>query len=321
MNALYAGVDIGGTNTALGLFDADMNLLGRNSIPTAGPEDKLGSVAQAPFLDRLGAALRTLIKDCGGAGVLAGIGIDSPGRVMSGTGIIYTASNLGWKEMRIKDEMQRRFSVPICVEHDVRAFVRGEAAFGAAAGYSDVIGVTIGTGVATGIISGGKVLSGSYGGAGEIGHDSVPGVDWLCTCGKTGCLETVVSSGGISRAATEAVAAGAIPSLSRIAGDISPEMLSRACALGDEGAKAVYSRAAEMLGRKLATFCYALEPEVIVVGGGVAKAGKWLFEPLGQTLEKLCPSKKPRLLPAALEDGLANIMGVAQMIKSEQEKG
>jgi len=323
MIELYAGIDIGGTNTALGLFDSAFHLLAKSSFLTRRPGASSVRVDPVSFFDQLSAELSWLVSSLGCEVRLVGIGIDSPGRVDSEKGVVYTASNLGWDEVHIREEMSERLNIPVFVEHDVRAFVQGEAAFGAGVGCRDLIGVTIGTGVAAGFLSGGNILRGSKSRAGEIGHDKIDGEEWLCSCGKKGCLETIVSARGISRAAEEAVSAGKIPSLFHLRGRITPKDVYSACTEGDETGKGIYERAGTLLGKKLSTLVYALDPEIILIGGGVAKAGEYLLGPVRQTLQSLCATRMPplKVLPTMLEEDMANIIGMAHMAIMKLSKG
>lgn len=319
MEKFYIGVDIGGTNTVIGLFDRSLRLLDEDRLETPRPDTATGLADPLPFFDRLAERIRRLAGQQGD-GRLAGVGIASPGRVDVYTGVVRRASNLGWQEAALRDEMARRLMAPVCIEHDVRAFLLGEATFGAAAGCRDAIGVTIGTGLAAAFLTDGGILRGGSMRGGEIGHDKVEGGDWPCSCGKIGCLETIVSARGLARAAALAVADGKIPALRD--GEITAERLHRACLDGDADAAAIYARAAEVLAGKLATLIYAFDPQLVLVGGGVAKAGAVLLEPLRRAVGARCPDRMPPLLilPTALGDR-AGLLGMAYIAKTAVEEG
>ncbi len=285
MQLVYAGIDIGGTNTVIGLFDETKHMMAMRKFTTLGEHWEYGG-GPASYMDRLTAELRhTLVPlQAPDNGTLAAVGIGVPGQVDTDTGTVRDATNLGWQEVRLAAEMNRRLGVPVRIEHDVRAFAWGEWHAGAAQGCRSALCLTIGTGIAAGIVLEGRLVGGSHHLAGEIGHDSVDGLQTLCACGKIGCLETVVSASGIARLAEQAGLAEKSVRLSVSAADV-----SRMCADGDPRALHLYDYIAGLLAGKLGTAVALLDPEIVVVGGGVAEAGEFLLGPLRDKLNAQFP--------------------------------
>ncbi|QHT59790.1 ROK family protein [Paenibacillus lycopersici] len=300
MRDVYAGIDIGGTNTVVGLFDERMNLVMKSSFATVKPDRIAGA---APMLDRLAEEVLRLAEDSGAGGRLRRVGIGVPGQIDAALGIVRDASNLGWRDVRLAAEMKKRLDVPVVIEHDVRSYAKGEAVGGAGKSCRDFICLTVGTGIAAAIMVDGAMVRGANGLAGEFGHDIVDGEAAPCACGKSGCLETIASATGIARLAEELVLSGRIPELAARRGSITAQHVYQACMQGDPDAKALFERVGTLIGRKLAGLVYALDPELIIVGGGVAAAGDLLLEPIRQELRRHCPHQASYLKVAAAQLG------------------
>ncbi|QHW33451.1 ROK family protein [Paenibacillus rhizovicinus] len=300
MRDVYAGIDIGGTNTVVGLFNEQMKLVMKSSFATAKPDRITGA---APMLDRLADEVRRLADDRSAGGRLRRVGIGVPGQIDAVHGIVREASNLGWHDVHLAAEMKKRLNVPVAIEHDVRSYAKGEAAGGAGKGCRNLICLTIGTGIAAAIMADGAMVRGANGLAGEFGHDIVDGETAPCSCGKSGCLETIASATGIARLAEELVLAGRIPDLAARSGSITAQEVYQACMRGDKDARTLFERVGTLIGRKLAGLVYALDPEMIIVGGGVAAAGDLLLEPIRQELGRHCPHQASYLKVSAAQLG------------------
>ncbi|MFB9279680.1 ROK family protein [Cohnella cellulosilytica] len=299
MRSVYAGVDIGGTNTVLVLYDERRRPLAKTRFPTLGERRELYGNPSG-YMDRLETELRRATEELfpSGGARLTAVGIGVPGQVAPETGIVRDATNLGWGEVELAGRMAARLRTPVRIEHDVRAFAWGETMAGSAQGSRVAICLTIGTGIAAGVVLDGRLVYGSRYLAGEIGHDSVDGLRTACACGKTGCLETVVSAPGIARLAEQAGLgdAGGYPSRPSAAD------VSRMCEDNDERALNLYRYVAGTLAGKLGTAVALLDPDVVVIGGGVAEAGEWLFGPLRERLDAAFPwlEGKLRIVKSAL---------------------
>lgn len=307
MRSIYAGIDIGGTNTVLVLFDERRRPLAKSRFPTLGQRGELHGDPSG-YMDRLKTELRRAAGALfpSGGRRLAAVGVGVPGQVSPEAGTVRDATNLGWREVRLAAEMEARLQAPVRIEHDVRAFAWGETMAGAARGCRGAICLTIGTGIAAGIVLEGKLVYGSRYLAGEIGHDSVDGLPTRCACGKIGCLETVVSAPGIARLAEQAGLG--VSAAGRSARPTAADV-SRMCADNDERALNLYRYVAGLLAGKLSTAVALLDPDVVVIGGGVAEAGEWLFRPLREKLDEAFPwlNGKLRIVKSALGEDAAPI--------------
>ncbi len=209
---------------------------------------------------------------------ILGIGVGAPGFINDDQSVIIEAVNLGWRDVPLKDEMMKVFGKPVYVENDANVASLGEAWVGAGQGCRIVLCVTLGTGIGGGIVIDGKLVRGANGMAGEIGHIVVQREGgYLCNCGHHGCLETLASATAIVRIAKEKQAQGAIPADIEIEG---AETVFDLAADGNEAAGEIIRAAADWLGYGLALICNVLNPDCIVIGGGVSEAGDQLMDPV-----------------------------------------
>jgi glucokinase len=214
---------------------------------------------------------------------LLGIGMGAPGPVQIATGLVYEAVNLGWKNYPLKDLLEMETSLPAIIDNDANIAAIGEMWKGAGEGAKDLICVTLGTGVGGGIIANGQIIHGVNGAGGEIGHiTSIPEGGAPCNCGKTGCLETIASATGIVRMAKEKLAITDMKSsLRRIFeenGSVTSKDVFDAAKENDALALEIIDEVTFHLGLALAHLANGLNPEKIVIGGGVSKAGSILAE-------------------------------------------
>jgi glucokinase len=287
--------DVGGTDTKSALVDADGRLLGlRRTATPIDPADPAASV-----VDSLPALASALLAEHPGIEPVA-VGLSVPGLVdeQAGTGVF--ASNFGWRDAPIRALAEQALGYPVAFGHDVRAAGDAEHRLGAARDFGDVIVLAIGTGIAGAIILGGHPYSaGGY--AGEIGHTLVDPRGDACTCGATGCLETIASAGAIARRYT-AASGVEVPG--------AREVLA-AAANGDPIAASVWNAALDALADALARLAAVIAPEAIVIGGGLSQAGDALFEPLRERVDaRLSFHRRPRIVQARLGDD-AGLLGTA----------
>ena len=261
-------IDVGGTDMKAALVDGDVQTLEFMSQPTpAGIVDAI-----AELVDRWRPA--------------DAIGLAVPGVVDEQRGVAVWSENLDWRDVPFVAQITERCGLPTVLGHDVRTAALAETRIGAARGMADVVYLSIGTGIAAGIVLGGRIHSGD-GYAGEIGHTHA-GHDEPCACGGRGCLEAIASAAAIARrytARTGRPAAGAADVL-------------RA---GDPDAVAVWDEALDALAAALAWIASVLAPEAVVIGGGLSQAGDALLDPLNARIPRhLTFQRVPRLVPAAL---------------------
>jgi len=281
MEQVIIGVDIGGTNTVIGMFDNDLALIKKISIHSK----ELSIKNPHHFIQSLAFEISRFV----GQKNIACVGVAVPGKVNGELGIVELATNLVWENVALETGLSDILQVPVRIEHDVRSFTVGEAMKGAGVGYKNIVCLTIGTGMAVGTIVNGLLIAGADFLAGELGHDTVQGHTQQCACGKIGCLETIVSAPGIARLAAKAVSSNNETLLQQVKGEITAFDVYEASVKGDAVAKGIFDFVGTTLGQKLATVVYLLNPEVIIIGGGVAAAGEFILNPIRKTLETECP--------------------------------
>lgn len=266
------GIDIGGTTVKCGLFETGGEILDKWEIPTRTGDNGIN------ILPDVAAAIQAKLEEKKlDPDEIEGVGVGVPGPV-SETGEIPCAVNLHWGYVNLVKELGELTGFPVKAANDANVAALGEMWKGGGAGHSNVILVTLGTGVGGGIIVGGKIITGSHGAGGEIGHVHVEdAMEDACNCGNKGCLEQVASATGIVRLAKEALAASDEPSLLR-EGKVSAKAVFDAVKADDPLAKKVADRFGCYLGKALAVFAGVVDPEVYVIGGGVSKAGPVLLD-------------------------------------------
>ncbi|WP_078379713.1 ROK family glucokinase [Sutcliffiella halmapala] len=253
---------------------------------------------------------------------LYAIGMGAPGPVNKATGLIYEAVNLGWENYPLKDLLEVETGLPVVVDNDANLAAIGEMWKGAGDGSKDIICVTLGTGVGGGIITNGEIVHGINGAGGEIGHITViPEGGAPCNCGKTGCLETIASATGIVRTALEEIKLYPNSPLAKIAkGEgLSAKKIFDLASEGEEAATAIVNKVTAPLGLVLANLANALNPEKIVIGGGVSRAGEAVLSPTRHHFEKfLFPRTKVgvQIVEATLGND-AGVIGAAYLAKTK----
>ncbi|THE15471.1 ROK family glucokinase [Bacillus timonensis] len=290
MENLLIGIDLGGTTIKLAFITQEGEIITKWEIPT----DKSGDKIIPDISDAIEAKMNELqLKK----EQFVGVGMGAPGPVNFEEGVFYKATNLGMKEMfPLKAELEKIIGLPAAVDNDANVAAIGEMWKGAGEGAKDLICVTLGTGVGGGIISNGEVVRGVNGAGGEIGHiTSIPEGGTLCGCGKTGCIETIASATGIARLAKEAIQTKNESSLIREqferTGEITSKDVFEAAAKGDKLAKNIIDHVTYHLGLALSHIANGLNPEKIVVGGGVSKAGEHLLLPLKKQFKRFAFSR------------------------------
>lgn len=278
------GVDIGGTNLVVAAVPYAGGPVGAirsmETRPERGPDAAVADVARmaGEVLEEVAA------ETAGGVADLVGVGIGCPGPLDLGEGVIVSTPNLGWEGYPIRDRIAQAVELPATLDNDANCATYGEWWQGVARGLSSVVGVTLGTGVGGGLIVDGDLIRGASGCAGEIGHMTIHLTGRRCACGNRGCLEAYASGPNIAARAREGLEAGGrslLPAL--VDGDlerITAATVYEALMKGDAYAREVMAETAKILGAGLANLVNVLNPEMIVVVGGVTLAKEHLFEPL-----------------------------------------
>ncbi|WP_210609621.1 ROK family glucokinase [Priestia flexa] len=312
------GVDLGGTTIKMAFVNQYGEVIHKWEIPT-----DISEQGRKIPTDIAKAIDKEVVNLGESKSKLMGIGIGAPGPVNFANGSIEVAVNLGWEKFPIKDILEVETSLPVVVDNDANIAAIGEMWKGAGDGAKDLLCVTLGTGVGGGVISNGEIVQGVNGAAGEIGHiTSVPEGGAPCNCGKTGCLETIASATGVVRLAMEAVVNTDKPSTLRTLLDEHDQITAKdvfdAARADDELAVEVVDKVAFHLGLALANSANALNPEKIVLGGGVSRAGDVLLNPVKSYFKKFAfprVAEGAELAIATLGND-AGIIGGAWLVKT-----
>ena len=278
MKKYVFGVDVGGTTVKLGLFDAQGNVLDKWEIPTRTEDE--GSHILPDIADSIREKMKRIDKDS-----VVGVGVGAPGPIDS-KGVVHRAVNLGWGTFSIKDTLEDLLNVPVMAGNDANVAALGEMWMGGGQGCRDLIMVTLGTGVGGGIIIDGRILTGSGGAGGEIGHMHVEDEEEeSCNCGNKGCLEQYSSATGITRLENRLLAASGRDSVLR-GREVSAKSVFDAVKAKDPLAVETAEKFGKYLGDALASIACVVNPEAIVIGGGVSKAGEILIDYIRPHYEK-----------------------------------
>ncbi len=302
-----AAVDLGGSWIRVGVVGPDGEVVRVVRVPTpqTGPEAVADRVAE-------------LVR---GLGPLpAGpVGVAVPGPLSVREGVVFQPPNLrGWKEVPFRQMLEDRLGRPVVLENDANAAAVGEWWRGAGQGARHLVYVTVSTGVGGGLVLDGRLYRGATDTAGEIGHVVVDPQGPVCSCGRVGHLEGLASGPAIARWTAERIHEGQ-PSVLAGREPFSAREVAEAAEAGDLLAQEAFRRAGRYLGWAVAGLVNLLNPEVVVVGGGVARAGRWLFEPLQEAARQSSferPWKAVRVVPAALDEH-AGLVGAAYVAVQE----
>ncbi len=306
------GIDIGGTNTVFGIVDARGTVLASSSIKT-------GAYSEVEdYVDAVCKNLVPLLEANGGVDKIKGIGVGAPnGNYYTGT--IEFAPNLPWKGViPLAKLFEQRLGIPTALTNDANAAAIGEMTYGAARGMKDFIMITLGTGVGSGIVINGQLVYGHDGFAGELGHVIIRRDGRLCGCGRNGCLETYCSATGVARTAREFLTASTEPSLLRSipAENITSKDVYDAAVQGDQLAVNIFNFTGTILGEALADAIAFSSPEAIILFGGLAKSGEYIFKPIRESIEKNVLNiykGKTKLLMSELKDADAAVLGASAL--------
>lgn len=310
------GIDVGGTNVKIALVSDGGNIIYSNSIPTRaemGYEYTINSMKEA---------IKDLLKETNSQPKdIEGMGFGFPGQIDCQNGVVRLAPNIpGWVDVPIAEIMEKEFGIPTRVDNDVRCAALGELNFGAGVGCENLICITVGTGIGSGLIINGKLVRGASNAAGEIGHIKLDIKEGpLCGCGDRGCLEAFASGPSIVAMAEEYIKGGKSTKYRELANpEITPYIVSEAAKQGDAVAKRIFTIMGEYIGVGLASVVNLLNPEKIIIGGGVAAAGDILMNPIKETLVKRAmpiSGAAVQVVPAQLGN-TAGVIGASLLIKS-----
>lgn len=317
MKNYVIGIDLGGTKISTAIADFDGNVKSQKLIPT------MASEGEKAVLDRIISTVEFVLNDSKiSINEVEAIGIGSPGPLDSNKGIIITTPNLPFKNFDIVSPLRDKFSVPVYLDNDANVAAIGEFMFGAGKGTKNMVFFTVSTGVGGGAVLNGKIYRGHTCNALEIGHTTVKPNGPRCNCGNVGCLEAVSSGTSIGKRGKEACLTKAETSLKNYDDVTSYEVFVEA-AKGDKVAKEIIDDALYYLGIGVANAVATFDPEVVIIGGGVAKAGDVVFDTVRKVVNTRCfknMAESCKILPAGLgaDAGVIGAVGLAIMESSNK---
>ncbi len=313
----FVGVDVGGTKVAAGLVNSAGEITHSTRVAMAAADAAAGLASVTSAIDSVRAAANpdTKLQDS-----ISGIGICAPGPLDARTGIVINPPNLpGWRNFPLADLVSKAYGLPVRVDNDGNAAALAEALWGAGRGYRNVFYATIGTGVGTGIVFDGRIYHGRSGAAAEGGHITIDYRGPRCGCGKLGCIEALASGPAIARRAAEKITAGRGSAISELAGGqldrIISEIVGQAYLSGDLLAKEILQETAMFLTVWLGNIVDLLEPDVMIVGGGVAAMLQPFFGEVRNGLPTWCVNSQCQKIPLVMAHygGDAGIAGGAAL--------
>lgn len=313
MGKMCFGVDLGGTTVKMGLFTDGGLLLQDWEIPTRKEEKG------AYILDDIAASINEKIeKEALDTDDIIGVGIGVPGPVTP-SGIVKGCVNIGWGDTPVEESLKDKTGFYVKAGNDANVAALGELWQGGGKGNQSLVMVTLGTGVGGGIVVDGKIIQGTHGAAGEIGHMSVVYDETeTCNCGKVGCLEQVASATGIVKEARRFLAQDSAPSSLRDIKDFTAKDVFDEARKGDTVALKTVDRLGLYLGIALGHISCIIDPDVFIIGGGVSKAGDFLIDAIQKHyVEKAYPQCRKTPIKLATLGNSAGIYGAARLVIPE----
>ena len=308
---LVLTLDLGATNFRVALVKADGEVLRQHRDSTnsdSGPEQGMRRIKEAA---------RDMLSDIDRSPVL-GMGVAAAG-LIDPDGVLLTSPNLlTWYNTPLKQMLERDLGVTVRVGNDANLAALGERRFGAGRGCDDLVYLTVSTGIGGGVITGGRLLVGSRGFAAELGHMTIDVNGPRCNCGNVGCLEVMASGTAIARFARERLSRGDVSTISEmVSGDlnrVTAQTVAEAAESGDQVAREIVQTAATNLGAGVVSLVHIFNPQVVIIGGGVSRAGDLIFEPVRRVVaERVMRDIDVRIVPAALGDD-SGLLGAAALV-------
>lgn len=320
---LFAAVDLGGTKIYAVLAKQCGSILSSvryDTLAEAGPES---------VLEQMTSSVNDVLTQAGALRHrLAAVGVCVAGFFdWQNRRLIHSPNIPGWEQILVEERLSQKLGVPVLAENDANAAALGEARRGAAQGSKDIIYLTVSTGIGAGLVLNGKIYRGTRGFAGEVGHMVLKPNGLLCGCGRHGCLETLASGTAIARAGNEAHLNGKAKLLQEIVrqqeGRLDTATVFRAAREGDPSAREIISEAISYLGIALVNLVNVLNPEIIVIGGGVSEAGEELFTPLAKSIRSCAvpPSAASVTLKKAVLGVEAGVRGMLCLLTEAEGEG
>jgi glucokinase len=311
MSKQIMAVDLGGTRVRVALADDGLQI--RHRVEEATDHQR----GPASVLDQIVRLAGERLRSAGGTWAdIACIAIASPGPIDTTTGVAFSPPNMpGWGEVQVKGILEEQTGVPVLALNDASTAALGEFALGAGRGRSDLVYLTVSTGIGGGVVSGGRLLTGRAGMAAELGHMTVDRSGPPCSCGSIGCLESIASGTSIARRFRERLAAGETSAVTAWTDHPTAADVAHGARIGDALALAVWQDAMEALGIGVVNCIHIFNPEIVVLGGGVTQAGDLLFDPVRATVDRYAMEimrAGVQIVPAALGED-AGLSGAAAL--------
>lgn len=279
---LTVGIDIGGTKIAGGVVNEQGDVLAKARVET--PSD----------VREIEGAVVEMVRGLRELHEVTAVGVAAAGFVDRDRSTIYFGANIDWRDEPLRSRLEARIDLPVIIENDANAAGWAEYHFGAGRGYQDFVMLTIGTGVGGAVVANGQLYRGGHGAAGELGHTRYIRDGLLCGCGQRGCIEQYASGRALQRIAGEIADAGgmglALAAAREQRGKLTGPMISRLVAQGDPGATQALRVVASAIGEICGQFSATLDPQVFVIGGGVAQLGQLLLDPINEAYVEYLPA-------------------------------
>ncbi len=313
LERVVIGIDLGGTKIGTALTDSDGNIIAydyRETCAIKGPK---------VVVERMLDSARQVMAEAGAiSSQVAAVGVGAPGPLNVKTGVVVAPPNLpGWDHVPLERRIEEGLGIATFLENDANAAALGEHRFGAGQGVEHMIYVTVSTGIGGGLILDGELYHGDSGMTGEIGHTTIMPYGPLCSCGNRGCLEALASGTAIARQARERVAHGVPTRIADLAGGdperITAKLVADAADQGDVEAQEILAEAMYYLGIGIANLVNLFNPQLIVIGGGLANIGELLLGPVRRVIERRAfraSAQVVQVVPAEL-DSNAGVLGAA----------
>lgn len=299
------GIDLGGTNIAVGVVNDSYEIVSYITVPTEA--QRSAEAVVATMAQAVNAALeqaRIKIEDC------LSLGVGAPGTCDVKNGVVYRSYSMNWTNLPLAQMLGEYFPIPVFVDNDANCAALAEVKAGAARGKENIVLVTLGTGIGSGIVLGGKIYSGLKGNGAEMGHMMLhlEGTE-VCFCGRKGCWDSFASATALVHQAEAAAAAHPESALNRVE-KIDGKSVFDAADKGDGVAQAVIEQYCQYLAIGVSNIVNALAPEMILIGGGISRQGDRILEPVRRYVAENCFDKRPEALPEIMPAQMGNEAGI-----------
>ena len=314
------GVDLGTLHTTITIIDLLGRIEKRIEYPTNCQLEKDN------ILEKLKANIYNIIKNSGlKRKKIAGIGVAAPG-LIDKKGTMLITPNFGWRDTPLREILEKKFHIPVFVDNNVNAMALAESEFGKGQGVKNFVFINVGMGIGAGVVINGELFYGESNCTGEIGHTTVDYNGPKCSCGNNGCLEVMASGPAVTKRAIKAIKEGEKSLISELVNydlnQISAEIVATAANQGDKLGLSIMEETGEYLGTGVANIINLFNPELVIVGGGVARAGDVIFEPLKKAVQKRAFSvsaKVAKIVPVSLGKD-CTVIGAAALVLKETFK-